>query len=137
MTDDIITIDKSKLLLSRDKAGELVLKKDAEAELRKVLELKKFAESLYDWVQDKLGQAMNERKIKKVIAGNIVVRYGYHGERYQIREGTDEKYTKEVVYTKPNAETIDEFVESNGELPEGVVLKERNAKASISFREEE
>ena len=137
MTDDIITIDKSKIELIKVKAGELALTKGAEAELRKVLEFRKLAEEIYDYVQDKLGQVMNERKIKKVIAGNIVVRYGYHGERYQIREGTDEKYTKEVVYTKPNAETIDEFVESNGELPEGVVLKERNAKASISFREEE
>ena len=80
---------------------------------------------------------MNERKIKKVIAGNIVVRYGYHGERFEIREDTPEEYTKEIVYRKANSQKIDDYIAQHNELPAGIRLKDRNAKASISFREEE
>ena len=135
--DKPITINPQAIILARDKAGDLTLTQEAEVELRKVLEFKKLAEDVYDFVQAKLGQAMDEQKLKKIVSGNIVVRYSTFGERYQVDESTNEKYTKEVVYRKANSAEIDKVIEETGELPEGVKLKERSSKATISYRQEE
>lgn len=135
--DKPITINPQAIILARDKAGNLALTQEAEVELRKVLEFKKLAEDVYDFVQAKLGDAMNEQKLKKIVSGNIVVRYSTFGERYIVSEGTDEKYTKEVTYRKANADEIDKAIQETGELPEGVKLKDRSSKATISYRQEE
>lgn len=133
--NDLVTIDLKEFGIIKQKAGEPMLTANAEVELKKVLDLRKFAEELYDFVQNKLGEAMDAHKVKKIIAGEIVVHYGYHGERYEVnKERVDSRFTKEVIWVKPNATEIDKYVEEKGELPEGVNLKERNAKASISER---
>ena len=137
MADSIITINKEAIILSRDQAGDIILTQEAEGELRKVLEFKKLAEEVYEWVQDKLSEAMSQQKIKKIVSGNLVVSQRLFGERYAIQESTEETYTKEVAYKKANAEEIDKYVENHGDLPEGVTLKERSLKATISTREAE
>lgn len=135
--DKPITINPQAIILARDKAGDLTLTQEAEVELRKVLEFKKLAEEIYDHVQAKLGQAMDEQKLKKIVSGNIVVRYSTFGERYSVDESTDEKYTKPVSYIKADSAAIDKAIEETGELPTGVRLKERSSKATISYRQEE
>ena len=136
MDNNIITIDKSKIELIKEKAGEITLTADAETELRKVLEFKKLAEDLYDFVQAKLGILMDEQKLKKIVAGDVVIRYSFHGERFSVGEATPEQFTKKVEYLKANTEEIDKYVDEKGELPSGVILKDRAAKASISWRNE-
>lgn len=138
--NDIITIDKKSIVLAKDEGGNLTFTPQAKVEIEKILYVKKLIEEIYSQVQDKLTEEMNKQKIKKIVAGNIIVSKRFYGERYQIddKESVDEKFTKVVEWVKPDAEAIEKYVEENtGELPEGISLKARSEKASISERSSE
>ncbi len=138
---DLITIDLNKL--DKEKPTNLVIAKDgslakeAEEELRKILDTKELLDKIIDYVKERLGTEMEERKLIKVKAGSITISKRYFGTRYKVNENTPDEFTEVVAYKKPNIEAIDAFVEVNNEVPQGVELRNREEKVSITRREDE
>ena len=138
MNDKPIVINPQAIILL-EKGSEITLSVDAKKELEKILYIRKLIEDVYTKVQDKLTDEMNDRKLKKIVAGNIVISKRFFGERWEIsdKDNVEEKFTKLITYEKPNADEIQKYIEVKGELPKGISLKERSEKVSILQREDE
>lgn len=134
--NDVITIDPNALVLARDNSGDLTLTAEARHELQKVLDFKKLADEVYAYVEQKLGDAMDEAGLKKLVAGNVTVSRRLTGERFEIvnKNQVGESFIKKVVYVRPDADAIEKFVEETGQVPAGVAVKERNKKTTLAER---
>lgn len=132
--NELITINPQELILAKDEAGNILLTPEAKNELEKILYMKKLIEDVYEYAQTRLTEEMQKQNIQKVVAGNVTVLKRFFGERYVVAEDAPDEFKKEVKWIKANAESIDEYVEKNGELPSGVSLKDRVEKVSITQR---
>lgn len=138
--DNLVTIDLGKL--NREKPTDLIIAKDgslaleAENELKKILAIQDLVDRMLDYVKGRLQEEMTARKLIKVKASNLSVSRRVFGSRFQINENTPEEFTELVSYSKPNTTAIESFLESQGVLPEGVSLRNREEKISITKREE-
>jgi len=125
----------SKLALE---AGKLVFKKEAEEELVKLLEIKKKIDETIEKVKEQIKQAGESilPNFKGVEGRMVKAVYSYHGAKYEIQDPQKAQgFYKIVVYEKPDTETIDNYVKEYGELPEGVVAKEREKSLSLRLKE--
>lgn len=134
--DKQIVIDTKILEVAKNKAGELVLTKDAEAELNKILEAKDLIDNILEYVKEKLGEEMEKRSLVKIKTGSLTVSKRFFGTRYQLGMDAPEEFKYSVVYDKPNIEAIDKYIEVKKELPKGVNLRTREEKVSIVRKEE-
>ena len=137
MTNKIIiyTDEISKLALE---AGKLVFKKEAEEELVKLLEIKKKIDETIEKVKEQIKQAGESilPNFKGVEGRRVKAIYSYHGAKYEIQDPQKAQgFYRIVVYEKPDTETIDNYVKEYGELPEGVVAKEREKSLSLRLKE--
>jgi len=125
----------SKLALE---AGKLVFKKEAEEELVKLLEIKKKIDETIEKVKEQIKQAGESilPNFKGVEGRRVKAIYSYHGAKYEIQDPQKAQgFYRIVVYEKPDTETIDNYVKEYGELPEGVVAKEREKRLSLRLKE--
>ena len=138
MTNKIIIYpdEISKLALE---AGKLVFKKEAEEELVKLLEIKKKIDETIKKVKEQIKQAGESilPNFKGVEGRRVKAIYSYHGAKYEIQDPQKaRRFYKVVIYERPDTETIDNYVKEYGELPEGVVAKEREKSLSLRLKEE-
>ena len=138
MTNKIIiyTDEISKLALE---AGKLVFKKEAEEELVKLLEIKKKIDKAIEKVKEQIKQAGESilTNFKGVEGRRVKAIYSYHGAKYEIQDPQKAQgFYRIVVYEKPDTEAIDNYVKEYGELPEGVVAKEREKSLSLRLKDE-
>ena len=120
-------------------AGKLVFKKEAEEELIKLLEIKKKIDEAVEKVKEQIKQAGESilPNFKGVEGRMVKAVYSYHGAKYEIQDPQKAQgFYRIVVYEKPDTETIDNYVKEYGELPEGVVAKEREKSLSLRLKEE-
>ena len=119
-------------------AGKLVFKKEAEEELIKLLEIKKKIDEAVEKVKEQIKQAGESilPNFKGVEGRMVKAVYSYHGAKYEIQDPQKAQgFYRIVVYEKPDTETIDNYVKEYGELPEGVVAKEREKRLSLRLKE--
>jgi len=138
MTNQIVIYpdEISKLALE---AGKLVFKKEAEEELVKLLEIKKKIDETIEKVKEQIKQAGESilPNFKGVEGRMVKAIYSYHGAKYEIQDPQKAQgFYRIVVYEKPDTETIDNYVKEYGELPEGVVAKEREKSLSLRLKDE-
>jgi Asp-tRNA(Asn)/Glu-tRNA(Gln) amidotransferase A subunit family amidase len=138
MTNQIVIYpdEISKLALE---AGKLVFKKEAEEELVKLLEIKKKIDEAIKKVKEQIKQAGESilPNFKGVEGRRVKAIYSYHGSKYEIQDPQKAQgFYRIVVYEKPDTKTIDDYVKEYGELPEGVVAKEREKSLSLRLKEE-
>ena len=137
MTNQIVIYpdEISKLALE---AGKLVFKKEAEKELVKLLKIKKKIDEAIERVKEQIKQAGESilPNFKGVEGRMVKAIYSYHGAKYEIQDPQKAQgFYRIVVYEKPDTETIDNYVKEYGELPEGVVAKEREKSLSLRLKE--
>ena len=137
MTNKIIIYpdEISKLALEAEK---LVFKKEAEEELVKLLEIKKKIDETIEKVKEQIKQAGESilPNFKGVEGRRVKAIYSYHGSKYEIQDPQKAQgFYRIMVYEKPDTETIDNYVKEYGELPEGVVAKEREKSLSLRLKE--
>lgn len=127
----------SQLILAEGRAGEITISPDAVSQLNKIIEAKDLIDQIYERAQEVIRQAMAEKKLKKVIGGNIVASKQLYGERYKIINAElAGVFVKEVRRNIADSEKIDAFVESHkGELPEGIDFNLRSEKVRLTTRE--
>ena len=126
----------SKLALE---AGKLVFKKEAEKELVKLLKIKKKIDEAIERVKEQIKQAGESilPNFKGVEGRMVKAIYSYHGAKYEIQDPQKAQgFYRIVVYEKPDTEAIDNYVKEYGELPEGVVAKEREKSLSLRLKDE-
>jgi ElaB/YqjD/DUF883 family membrane-anchored ribosome-binding protein len=120
-------------------AGKLVFKKEAEKELVKLLEIKKKIDEAVEKVKEQIKQAGESilPNFKGVEGRMVKAVYSYHGAKYEIEDKEKARgFYQEVVYIKPDTKTIDNYIKEVGELPEGVITKEREKSLSLRLKEE-
>ena len=135
MKKGLVTIDREKILLSRNKAGEIVFTPEAEEELKKVIEFKKLAEDILDYVQDKLMQAMEAEKLQKIVSGDLSVSRRFYGGKFEVSDAEEAKeILNKIVSYKLDTEKVEGHWEKTGEMPKGISLKKRTQSVSITKR---
>jgi hypothetical protein len=118
---------------------ELIFKKEAEEQLIKLLEIKKQIDEVIENVKEKIKQAGESilPNFKGVEGKRVKAIYSYHGSKYEIQDKEKARgFYQEVVYVKPDTKTIDNYVKEVGELPEGIITKEREKSLSLRLKEE-
>jgi hypothetical protein len=121
-----------------EEGGKLVFKKEAEEELVKLLKIKKKIDEAIERVKEQIKQAGESilPNFKGVEGRMVKAIYSYHGAKYEIQDPQKAQgFYRIVVYEKPDTETIDNYVKEYGELPEGVVAKEREKSLSLRLKE--
>ena len=121
-----------------EEGGKLVFKKEAEEELVKLLEIKKKIDKAIEKVKEQIKQPGESilPNFKGVEGRMVKAIYSYHGAKYEIQDPQKAQgFYRIVVYEKPDTETIDNYVKEYGELPEGVVAKEREKSLSLRLKE--
>ena len=120
-------------------SGKLVFKKEAEQELVKLIRLKKIVDEAVEKVKEQIKQAGEKilPNFKGVEGEMVKVIYSYYGAKYEIVDKEKAKgFYQEVVYLKPDTKTIDNYIKTVGELPEGIEVKEREKSLSIRLKED-
>jgi len=132
MNEIVIKIDEVKNLSKE--GGKFVFKRDAEEQLNKLLELQEFINEQVEIAKKAIieaGTAIDE-DFSGAIGENISANYRYYGDRYGYNNvHTAKPFLKEITFYKVDPEKIDNYLEEVGELPEGVVFKERTKSLSI------
>jgi len=121
-----------------EEGGKLVFKKEAEEELVKLLEIKNKIDEAIERVKEQIKQAGESilPNFKGVEGRMVKAIYSYHGAKYEIQDPQKAQgFYRIVVYEKPDTEAIDNYVKEYGELPEGVVAKEREKSLSLRLKE--
>lgn len=138
-TNEPIVIETNKIILAKDSAGNIILTSTAKEQLEKVLNLKKLADDLLSFVENKLSIEMNKTNMKKIIAGDLVIVKTATGSKFGVKDinKLNPKFKKSVNYEIVDIEAITNYIEENGELPEGIVTKERGESIRITKRNEE
>ena len=134
--DDIITIKKSDISQFVVEGGKLALKKTAEDELVKLLNLKDLIDQAVEDVKKQI--ADNGKKVfgdfKGVFGQHIKAVYREYGDRYKTE---NPEFKKKIVIERTDADKIDEYLESHGELPPATAENEREGKLTIQRINEE
>jgi hypothetical protein len=137
-----ITIDLDEIKLIAGKADKLLITKEAEKEISKILE-----------AQEKIEEALKEAKAViekkaleinpnfKSVEGDLVkASYRFYGQKYYLEEDKINQipeimYVKEVITKyKPQSDMIDMWIEKNGGLPYGISAPQRIKSLTISFK---
>ena len=137
-----ISVDLDEIKLIAGKADKLLLEKDTENEIAKLLDLQVKIEEAIDEAEKKIeteGLKLNPNF--KSVEGDIVkASYRAYGQKYYLEEDKIDKvptemYIKEVVTKyKPNSEVIDKWAENNKGLPFGIAAPERTKSLKISLK---
>jgi len=138
MTNQIV-IYPDEISKLAEEGGKLVFKKEAEEELVKLLKIKKKIDEAIERVKEQIKQAGESilPNFKGVEGRMVKAVYSYHGAKYEIQDPQKAQgFYRIVVYEKPDTETIDNYVKEYGELPEGVVAKEREKSLSLRLKDE-
>lgn len=136
---DIIKFDMNVLDLIEQHGDKFLVDPRAEDTLIKWKEFKEAVEATDKIVKEKLIERMKQLNTVRIEGQSIRVSRRYFGDRYDLSDKETAKklgLAKEIVWVKPDAPKIDEYVENIGELPDGVVLKERTESIVITEAKE-
>jgi transposase len=129
---DIIKIDKNEILQFKKQGSSLVVKKEAEEALVKLLDLKDFIDKAVEDVKEAItasGRDVLGGNFKGVIGERIKAVYRAYGDKYQTK---NPEFQKEIVIKRADSDKIDEYVEKKGELPKDTSEKLRELKLIIT-----
>lgn len=118
--------------------GKLVLKKEAEEYLVKLLELQEIVAQAVDQAKEQIKQAGEsiDPSFKGVIGNKIRAVYRSFGAKYTYKLNEIElakPFLKEKVYYSVDSKAIDDYVSGAGEMPDGIYEKDRNKSISFTF----
>ena len=132
---NIVKFDMNVLDLIEKDGDTFLVDPRAEDVLKQWKEFKEAVEATDKIVKEKIIEKMKQLNTVRVEGEGIKISRRYFGDRYELSDKEVAKnlgLAKEVVWIKPDAPKIDEYVEEVGELPEGVALKERTESIVIS-----
>lgn len=134
---DLVIIDKHEILKFKTEGSKLVIKKDAEDHLLRLLDLKDFIDKIIEEIKSEIiesGKKVIGADFKGIVGEKVKAICRVYGDKY---ETTNPEFIKEVVIKRVNTAKVEAFVEENGKLPEGTVEKGRELKLTINRIENE
>lgn len=131
MDKNIVKIDLSKVILAKDKAGQIVFTKDAEEELQNLMYAKRTVDAIYDFVQDKISDEMEKQNILKIVTSHFSIVRRVFGKKYALDGEANDEFKKEISYFTVNSDTVNQYFAEHGELPQGIIMKGREEKIVI------
>ena len=122
--------------------GSFIFKPEAEASLQKLHDTIEELLALEEHVKEEIGRLGKELNpnFKGVIGENIKCIYRKYGAKYGYdwkNKGVAEPFLKKKEYFSVDADKVDKYLKEVGELPEGVVLSDREEKLSITYGKDE
>ena len=136
----IATIDVRNEGVIVDEGGKFLIDKNAENQITKLLRAQKLIEEMIKLVKDKLGEQMIEQDVLKIQGENLSVSRRYFGDRFEVTDqimAMQSGVAKESKSIKPDVDKIDVYIkEHDGNLPEGISLRERAGSITIKLRDE-
>lgn len=134
--DDIITVKKSEISQFVVEGGKLVLKKTAENELVKLLNLKVMIDEAVEEVKKNIAESGKKifPDFKGVFGKRVKAVYRLYGDRWTT---TNPEFIKKISFTRTDTHKIEEFVSERGELPANTSEVPREGKLVIQFIDEE
>ena len=135
---DTITVKKSDITKFAEEGGKLVWKAEAEEQLLHLLELKETIDNAIEEVKENIAIAGKEVSpdFSGVMGSRVRAIYRVFGEKYAYDKNLVEKarpFLNEFTVRKVISEVVDEYAKKEGNLPEGIVEKERLPKISLSI----
>ena len=132
-------IDDIKLL--KAEGGDVVFNPDAEKYLVKLLQVEEVVNEALDYVKNQIGESGKRVHpgFKGFKGGVVDGVYRKYGEKYWYdKSRLDEAmpYLKEITYFKVDSSKVDEYLETVGEMPEGVNEKDRRPQLSLKFKDD-
>ena len=139
--NELIKIDPKEIQILAGTAGDLVFKPSAEKALDELIKTRDLLIETVDSVLAGIREAGEQihpdfRGIKGELF-NISKRQ--FGNRYTFKQadlGKIEPFLKPVSYSTVNAEAVDNYIETVGELPDGIFEKDREFKMVIKRKDE-
>lgn len=136
--EGLIVIDPKQIALLQDESGALVIKKEAEESLIKLLELQKQLTEIIELVKGRIIEdgIKIDPTFRGVVGERVRASFRAFGEKYTYRNKEEARdYLYDKTYTKVNSALVDKYLKENGVLPKGIVEKDR--VKSISFTVDE
>jgi hypothetical protein len=133
---DLIKIDPKQITIWAEESGKLIFKPEAEKAFDELLKHQKLVNETVENVLKGIkeaGEAINP-DFKGVKGEKYVIRKQQFGNRYtfkQAKAGQLGAFLKPVSYNTVNSEAVDAYLETVGELPEGIEYKDREYKMVI------
>lgn len=135
-----ININLQKLELAVNSAGDIIFTPEAEKHLQLLLDTQNKIDELVKQAKDIIeakGLEYNEN-FNGVVSDNLKVGYRMFGSRYSLDESRiselpERLYKKEIKYS-PVTEEIDTYYDEHGNLPLGVVEKDRKKQITITAK---
>jgi len=121
-----------------EKAGKLVLKREAEEYLVKLLELQNIVNEAVGHVKESIKQAGEtiDPSFKGVIGERVKAIYRSYGAKYTYKMSEIEiakPFLKEKIYYSVDSSKVDKYVKEVGEMPDGIHEKDRTKSISFSL----
>ncbi len=135
-----VTFNPQAITKFAKKGEKFIMKKEAEAELLKLLQVQALVERLVKQTKEAIANAglKIDKGFRGVIGENIRAVYRVYGEKYTYdRDNPPEDYLKSTTYWKPDSTKIDDYYKKTGELPKGISEKNREPVLSISITDKE
>lgn len=132
--DTSIVIDTKPLSLIIEEGDKFLLDPKAEDVLVNWKNFLDQVEEAKAAIEQRLTEEMEKRNILKIEGKDIKVlriQAGAKYELYDIDLAKQQGFTKTIERVSPDTKAIDEYSKTTGELPEGIKLRDRAAKASI------
>lgn len=142
MTKEIIKLDPKEMTLLAQEGEKFIFKPEAEASLQKLHDTIEMLVALEEHVKEEIGRLGRELNpnFKGVIGENIKCIYRKFGAKYNYdwkNKGVAEPFLKKKEYFSVDADKVDKYLKDVGELPEGIVLSDREEKLSITYGKDE
>lgn len=133
---NIITIDKNQIAVFKEEAGKLVLKKEAENELVKLLDTIDLLNDTLDHVKEQIlqgGQKISP-DFKGVVGAKVKAIAREYGSKYSVTQSTkeNEQFVNERITQTVNGSGVDQFISKHGRLPKGITELKRTKKLTIT-----
>jgi len=133
--NDIIKIDKREILQLKTEGAKLVVKREAEDCLLKLLDLKDLVDGAVEEVKEnivKLGIKAMGANFQGIVGAKVKAVYRTYGERFST---TNRDYLKEVKITRTDNDKIELYLEKHKKLPANTIERERTNKLVITRNE--
>ena len=139
----ILTVDTMELGELVDQADKIFLSPKAEATLLRLKEIERLVKQAVDDASVRIeaaGLAINEN-FSSLHGDNVRIGYRYFGSEYQL----DDSHLQDLMQMAPQVVTADtkykiasaelkKYVEENGQVPVGIVHKDRKKKITITIK---
>ena len=131
-----ITIVPSKLIFEANEAGKIVVSPEVEDQIVNILEFKEWFDGLYDFMKARMGQEMEKYKLVKVEGSKVTAKRQFYGSRFELSDSDLALQTGMAIEKKTIAEdpkAVETYLKTNGDIPEGVKLRDRVQQVSVSL----